>query len=240
MVRAAPTPAVASSTALGVDDWAQCRGRTAGTLLLHRTTPRVVDLLPDRTAATLARWLRGPPEVQVSARDRAGAYAEGARLGAPQALPVADRLPFPRNVTAARQRYLGRKPAALRQASESALGDAPPTAPTAHQAPPAARLSQERRARRHAQDAAVITLHAQGQRIRTIAATTQLSTGTILKYLHAEGLPERQPRAPRPRLRAPFVDYLRALGRRRSQRQTALAGTARAGSLEGVPAWRTT
>jgi hypothetical protein len=39
----------------------------------------VVDLLPDRSAASTATWLKAHPEVEIVSRDRAGLYAEGAR-----------------------------------------------------------------------------------------------------------------------------------------------------------------
>ena len=113
LARRTPSAERPAATIIGVDDFAFRKGRTYGTVIVDLQAHEVIDLLPDRTAITLQTWLEQHPGITIISRDRAGAYAEGATKGAPEAVQVADRFHLLVNLREALQRLLDRHHALL-------------------------------------------------------------------------------------------------------------------------------
>ncbi len=205
----APTP-----RALGVDDWARRRGHRYGTILVDLERQRIVDLLPDRTAETLAAWLDGRPGVAVVSRDRSGAYADGVARGAPAALQVADRFHLARNMGEALDRCFDRHRAAIKAVERPAPsaapdGEAPVPFSPAPPRPDWEAQEERRRAARQARYDVIRARYLRGASIAELARDLRLNWRTVRKYAQAERCPERRPSPPRPRLLAPYEPYLR-------------------------------
>jgi len=184
----APTPRV-----LGIDDWAKRKGQRYGTILVDLERRCPVDLLPDREAATLATWLKAHPGVEIISRDRAGAYADGARQGAPNAIQIADRFHLLQNLTEAVERYLQTKPACLQAAAKACQAPAPELSPELVMTPPPQRATKlalwnERRQQRYQE---VQQLWRQGATIRSIAEHFGMHRRTVRMLIKAESCPQR-------------------------------------------------
>jgi transposase len=239
LLRALPLPTAATPRVLGIDDWARQRGRSYGTVLVDLERHRIVDLLPDRTAETLAAWLRAHPGVEIIARDRSPTYADGARQGAPDALQVADRWHLLANVGDALERFLLGQKAALRAAAVPTV-DHEPAAPPAAAGPAPAESDEavERRAvkpgtaRLRARYAEVHALRAAGHSLKAIRRQTGLARPTIRKYLRATSCPER---SPRPGFFAPGAPWERRLRERWDAGERNAAALWRGLRAEGFP-----
>lgn len=213
-------PAPLTPRCLGVDDWAWRKGQRYGTLLCDLERGHIVDLLPVRSAESLAEWLRRHPGIDVISRDRSGIYAEGAATGAPGAVQVADRFHLFKNLTDALQRILERQHGQLRRAMVNASQEAEQEALAALQAQPtaepkeqrpsaAARQKQERRARRLACYTEVVKLKKIGLSHGAIARKVGIERRTVIRCLQHGSFPERRDRPRRQHLLDPYLEYIR-------------------------------
>lgn len=91
-LRAMPGEDIHYGNIIGVDDFAFRRGQHYGTIIVDHESGGVIDLLPDRTSATLEAWVAARPTTPtVVTRDRSGVFAKAITAAAPDAVQVADR-----------------------------------------------------------------------------------------------------------------------------------------------------
>jgi transposase len=198
-----PTPRV-----LAVDDWAWRRGQNYGTILVDLERNRVVDLLPDREVATLSAWLRRHGGIEIVARDRAGAYADAVRRGAPDATQVADRWHLLRNLGEALQGGVDRHRGAVRQAARAVSEEtAAPTEPLPRPATREERLRADRRDRRRLRCEEVVRLRRLGLPGHAIGRAVGASLPTVYRWLKAGGPPTHD-KPEQPRNVAPHEAFL--------------------------------
>ena len=203
MLRKQPTPSFPTPTVLGVDDFAFRKRHTDGTILVDLERRHPVALLPDRTAETVAQWLRAHPGVQIIARDRSTAYADGARQGAPAAIQVADRFHLFQNLREALDQVFSTHSQAL-DAVNALVHQQPvplPNGALAVPVPPHAislpvqQRAAERQARRQALHQQVWALHHQGWTAPAIAQHVGLGLRTVQRDLRSTTFAGRQRRS---------------------------------------------
>ncbi|MGW1291210.1 ISL3 family transposase, partial [Streptomyces sp. NPDC002586] len=207
-VMALPDPQPSTPRVLGVDDFATRRGQTYSTVLTCGETHRVIDVLPTRDSGPLAVWLATHPGVEIICRDRAGAYAEGARLGAPTAVQVADRFHLWQGIGRAVETCVAAHRECLNAPTRPTGTDIDKSGdnPLRVGPDPDGRRAQRKRAAH----TLVHELLAQGYSRRAIARHLGWGLNTVLRYARAanwqDTLRENQPRPSRLDPYKPFLE----------------------------------
>jgi transposase len=209
--RQGPTPRV-----LGINDFSFCRRRSYGAMLIDLEQRMPIDLLPDREAETFKKWLLAHPGVEIISRDRGGAFAEGARQGAPKARQIADRWHILSNLSDALQGFFLAKQPLLKaltsqpEAEAPAGGEQPEPAPwytgmTKRTEEKSQRLHQQRVELYHQ----IHGLAAKKVDVANRARQLRVSRQTIYTYLQMKQPPERtRINQEGQRLIDPYKDYL--------------------------------
>lgn len=221
MVRKSPEQDTQTPKILGVDDWAICKGKTYGTILIDLETRRPIDLLKERSTDALAKWLKAHPGIDIISRDRSNEYAKGASIGAPGAIQVADRFHLVKNLREALELFLEQNRHCLRAAGETNKQTSSPTMQNGsvdnkpvstgqeEQSPTKAekkrQLIRQKRLERYHE---VVDLHARGIKTRTIARQLGLHRSTVRKYIQAGEFPEMAERSKMPVKLDPYLSYL--------------------------------
>ena len=218
LVRRLPLPEPEPARVVAVDDWALRKGRTYGTIVVDLERRRVLDLLPDRTAETLADWLRARPGIEIVARDRSTEYARAIALGAPEATQVPDRWHLLANMRQVLERWLAGAQARLRRLPVPPGPEAPaevPRRPASRTGPfprsvAEMRARAGRRERRIALYEEVRRRRAAGETLLAISRAVGLAVNTVRKYAAAESFPVPGRQRPRPSILDPYLAHLRA------------------------------
>jgi transposase len=194
LVRQAEPSAKPLAKIIGIDDWAYKRRVRYGTLICDLETRRPVDLLPDRSVQSVCTWFEQHPEVKVISRDRWSEYAKAAKIGAPQAIQVADRWHLMKNLVEALTDLLARHRSQVSMlAAEAEVGQAlaeegkGATIKTSHSPAISASL-----AGRQEQYAYIQGLHQHGLHPAQIASRVGLSERMVYRWLARGAAPDRR------------------------------------------------
>ena len=209
LIRQTHFPPVSQARIVGVDDWAFRKGVSYGTILLDLEKHRPIDLLPDRSAASLSAWLSDHPGIEIITRDRSTEYAKGASEGAPNAVQVADRWHLLSNLRQCLERMLSRIHARL---NALPLSEGKAKTPGHRKAFPRTPIEQEgrraKRQQRYQRYQQVVSMYQQGQPILQIAEQLGMSRVTVRKYAYSQAFPERASRRKVKSILDPYLPYL--------------------------------
>lgn len=200
-----PEPEPTTIRVLGVDDWAKRKGQSYGTILVDLERGQIVDLLGERTAEPLVKWLEDHPGIEIVSRDRSQTYGDAIRRGASKAIQVADRWHLLKNASEVIFKILQQEYAAIR----NLLNPEPKSIKTDDLQTKVEEQAEDftvAERRRKDRIDLVRELHGRGCSQKEIARQINMHPKTIHRYLRAP-IPTRRSRRKK-RLLDPYHPYL--------------------------------
>ena len=191
-IMAVPTPPIGSVSQLGLDDFSFRRRCRFGAIVVDLERHALLDLLPDRSAATASAWMQQHPELELVSRDRSSEFATAVAEGAPQAVQVLDRFHLMKNLVEQVDVVVARCLTHLRRAlpppPPAAASTTPPPALPAEWKPTPARHIRQAQSARHelrlAQYERMLALREQGYPSAEIAQHLGMKARTVRDWLH--------------------------------------------------------
>ncbi|MFP3962292.1 ISL3 family transposase [Actinomadura fulvescens] len=213
MVRARPERPAGQVRVVAVDEFALRKRDRYATIIVDLEAHQPIEVLRGRESGPVTEWLAGHPEIEIVCRDRARAFAEAARVGAPQARQVVDRWHVWHNLAEAVQRTVGTHHGCIKTAyADLPASHEPPesqdvTEPDDHlDVRGRPRKLVARTAERYA---AVQDLVTQGRSLKGISRDLNLDYYAVRRYARAASLDELPAKAAhRPSLLDAYKPYL--------------------------------
>ncbi len=205
ILRDLPDPEKHPVRVLGVDDWAKRKGQTYGTILVDLERSQTIDLLNDRTAVTLAEWLKKHPEIEIVSRDRSRTYTDAITTGSPDAVQVADRWHLLKNLSDAVFKLLQQEYSAIKKQLEQTAKQESKVINEADVPDKTEQLTPAEESRKDRITQAQ-QLHSQGWTQKSIAQKLNIHPKTVRRYLQSPSPQSRKSRTGG--LLAKFKPYL--------------------------------
>lgn len=211
IIRSQPLREIEKPQIIGVDDWAIKKGRTYGTIIVDLERQQPIELLPDRTAESLATWLQGQPNIQIVTRDRSPEYAKGIQNGAPNAEQIADRWHLLLNLYQVLERYIRQS---HKQLCELPITTYPDRDSITERRGSFIRAEQDMiesrqsRSRRMALYQDIQRRKLAGESILSISKALTLHRETVRTFYYSKQFPERSQSVLKPSILDQYVPYL--------------------------------